>query len=529
MQLLGSYSRIWRAALIVGVLIVAIAGMVAIRLASNWPFTEKAISETLEQKFGLPVQIHTLHQTYFPPGCIAEGVDFLQRGHRDLPPSYSVQTLTIRGRYSGLILPHKRLTQVVITGLRVHVSLAGSSGKAPEVTPLAKGSGGASVTIDEIVADGAQLEFASRQQGGQPTKFQIHRLTLNEVDGRKPIGYHVALTIPEPPGEIRSDGSIGPWDEHNAGKTPVSGSYTFEQAKLGVFGGISGVLTSQGKFSGTLGHMDVSGQADVPDFLVGGGTHKVHLISKYQAVVDGTNGDTHLENVESHFRRTTLVTKGSVAAGNSGSGKTAQLEMTEKAGRLEDWLYLFTNDDPPSMLGAVNFQAKVEVPPGSEDFLRKLKLSGTCNVGSGRFTNPRVQQPVNVLDESARGENERQEAQDPNTALSQFSGLVSTHDGKAILRHVFFSAPGTQATLQGTYNLLDNKVNIRGTLYTRGKLADTTTGIKDAFLTVITRFLKHHSVTVVPFSISGTSGNPRFALDLARKKRQSSLPTETDR
>ena len=226
----------------------------------------------------------------------------------------------------------------------------------------------------------------------------------------------------EPPGEIRSEGKIGPWNEDDPGSTPVTGSYTYEHANLAVFEGISGTLSSQGKFSGTIGHIDANGEIDVPDFRVSGSSHTVHLISKFQAVVDGTNGDTYLQNVDSHFQRTTVTSNGSVAGHPGQQGKTVRLEMAVNGGRIEDLLSLFTEEKRPSMTGSINLRAKVEVPPGPPGFLRKLDLAGNCGIGSGRFTNPNVQQPVNALTQSAGGENKKQQAEDPETVLSEFSG-----------------------------------------------------------------------------------------------------------
>ena len=165
----------------------------------------------------------------------------------------------------------------------------------------------------------------------------------------------------------------------------------------------------------------------------------------------------------------------------------------------------------------------MQVPPGPPGFLRKLDLAGSCGIGSGRFTNPKVQQPVNALTESANGENKKQQAEDPETVLSQLSGQVSVKDGVATLSNVSFTAPGTRAQIQGTYNLVDRKVDLRGTLYTSGKLDDTTSGFKAAVLKVVGPLLKQKSVTVVPFAIAGTSSHPTFALDFTAKRRQSAF------
>ena len=513
--------RLW---LIIGASLIVIAVIVVIVLACNWPYTQQAVTKALQDRFARTVQIRSFRKTYFPPGCVAEGVSFLHRKRKDLPPLITVQTLIIRGSYNGLFRIHKRVDEVQVKGLHVLIPPPGPSGQPPNVMPLTTSTTGASVTIGEITTDGALLEFMPRQPDQEPFKLYVHQLTLDNVGESGVIPYHAALLNTEPPGEIRSEGRIGPWNEDDPGSTPVTGSYTYEHVNLAVFEGISGTLSSQGKFSGTLGHIDANGEIDVPDFRVSGSSHTVHLISKFQAVVDGTNGDTYLQNVDSHFQRTTVTSKGSVAGHPGQQGKTVRLEMAVNGGRIEDLLFLFTDEKRPWMTGSINLRAKVEVPPGPPGFLRKLDLAGNCGIGSERFTNPHVQQPVNALTQSAGGENKKQQAEDPETVLSEFRGQVSVKNGVATLSHVSFSAPGTRAQLQGTYSLLDRKVDLHGILYTNGKLSDTTAGFKALVLKAVGPFLKQKSVTVVPFSITGTSANPSFALDFTEKRRESSLP-----
>jgi len=188
----------------------------------------------------------------------------------------------------------------------------------------------------------------SRHPWQEPFKLTVQHLKLDNVSEGGVITYHAALLNTEPPGEIRSEGKFGPWNENDPGSTPVAGSYTYEHANLSVFEGISGTLASQGKFSGTIGHMDTNGQIDVPDFGVSGSSHSIHLDSSFQAVVDGTNGDVFLQKVDSHFQRTTVTSKGSVAGQHGQHGKTVQLEMAVSTGRIEDLLFLFTEEKRPS-------------------------------------------------------------------------------------------------------------------------------------------------------------------------------------
>ena len=52
------------------------------------------------------------------------------------------------------------------------------------------------------------------------------------------------------------------------------------------------------------------------------------------------------------------------------------LTMSVSQGRIEDLLRLFTGSAQPAETGDVRLQTKVELPPGPESFLRRLRLDG---------------------------------------------------------------------------------------------------------------------------------------------------------
>ena len=167
--------------LIIGTSLIVIAGIVLIVLACNWPFTQRAVTKALQDRFARTVQIHSFRKTYFPPGCVAEGVSFLHRQRKDLPPLITVQTLIIRGSYNGLFRIHKRVDEVQVKGLHVLIPPPGPSGQPPNAMPLTTSTTGASVTIGEITTDGALLEFMPRRPDREPFKLYVHQLTLDDV------------------------------------------------------------------------------------------------------------------------------------------------------------------------------------------------------------------------------------------------------------------------------------------------------------------------------------------------------------
>jgi AsmA-like C-terminal region len=491
----------------------------AILLTVNWPFTETAIAKTLQNRFARDVRIGKFRVTYFPPGCVAEEVDFLPRQRKYLPPLITVQTLTIRASYSGLMRFHKRIDDVQVAGLHVRIPPKNPN-SARQVFPLTNSTSGETLTIGEIATDDAVLEFIPKDPGGQPFILRIDRLKLDGVGEGVPIVFHALFKNTEPPGDVRSDGRFGPWNENDPPTTPLSGSYSFEHANLAVFQGIAGTLSSHGKFSGNLGHIDAEGDVEIPDFKVTGSSHMVAVASNFQAVVDGTNGDTYLTSLESHFAGTRVNSQGQVKSAAGQTGKTVTVSLSVRQGRIEDLLRLFTKSANPAEIGDVQLQTKVQLPPGPQAFLRRLRLDGEFGIGSGRFTSPTVQQPVNRLAESARGETKHREETDASTVLSNLKGHVSANGGIATLSNISFTEPGTLAQVEGTYNLIDQSLNLRGVLRTRGKLDDTQSGFKSVVLKALGPLMKKKSISVVPFVIKGTASSPSFALDLTRLVRQ---------
>lgn len=469
-------------------------------------------------RFARPVEIRSFRRTYFPPGCVVDGVRFLHRKRKDLPPLITVTTLTIRASYGGLLAFRKRVDKVEVVGLHILVPPKNQNGEQPNLLPLTNSVSGKTLTIGEITTDGALLEFISRESAKEPFRLKIDSLNLDNVGESRPVVFHAVLRNTEPPGEIRSDGQMGPWNEDDPGSTPVSGSYTYTNVKLGTFEGIDGTLSSRGNLRGVIREIHSEGDVDIPDFRVSGGSRSIHLTAKYEAVVNGTNGDTELNTVQSNFQRTTFFSKGVIAGQPGERGKTVTLEMSAEHARVEDLLRLFASEARPSVMGTAQFQGKVRLPPGAQGFLRRLTLEGDFGIGGERFANPDVQASVNKLGESAQGESKKRQAEDPQTVLSNLKGHVTLRNGIATLSNISFTEPGTLAEMAGTYNLLNKSVNLRGLLHTHGKLSDTTSGFKAFLLKAVGPFLKEKTMTIVPFTITGTSNQPAFALDLAGKR-----------
>ena len=499
-------SRIWTVLIIFAAVVFIAACLAAFFWNRFWPFTEKAVVQDLAEASDSTVTIRGSHRTYFPfPGCILDGVEF--HHGPDKWTLITIDKLTIEGSYSGILT--NRVPRIRAEGGHVFVPPFGSN--------VAFNTQHSKLVVEELVANGTVVEFASNDPSRKPLRFDVQQGVLHDVQWGDPIGYDLKFHNPEPPGEIATRGKFGVWIKGNPGETPISGEYTFEHADLGVYEGIAGMLSSKGKYDGLLKHIDIAGATDVPDFEVRTGQHKVKLVTQYTAFVDAIHGDTFLKHVDAHFRRTNLAVEGSVAGVKGRKGKTALLDLTSRQGRIEDILGLFVSEPRAPMSGPITLKAKVEIPPGKERFLEKVKLHGAFGIDDSTFSKPKTQKDVNELSAGALGE----KMEDAETVLSDLKGQVVLERGIAKFSDLTFEIPGAKARMHGTYNLLNHKVDLHGRMRVDTKISKTTTGVKSLLLKIMDPiFKKKKKGEVVPVHIAGTYEHPQFGLDLTEQNNQ---------
>lgn len=488
-------------------------------IALNWPFKKQALIDVLQERSVRSVTVNRFYRTYFPPGCVAEGISFLHRKDKSKPPLIRIQKLVLTTSYSTLLTLRSHLSLVRVFGMHVTVPPKPADGSPNPIMPLNYSDSASKLTIDRIVADGAELDFLPVHSQDKSFRLIIDKLALHDVGDNRPMRYRTIISSTVPPGKIRSTGTFGPWNPKNSASVPVAGSYTFSDARLGFFEGIKGTLDSSGGFHGTLGSMLVQGSASVSDFGITGASHSRHLATEFHAIVDGTLGNTFLQDVVAHFDNTTAVFKGSVAGKNGQQGKTVNLDILSADGHIEDLLNLFIAAPRASMEGVINMRGHVELDPGKQPFVTRLKMEGDFGVEQGKFVDPAIEADLTRLSNSAKKPKDAPRP-DATRVLSDVQAHFSAAGGTALLSRAAFSVPGAKATLHGTYRLTDYKLDLHGTLSTTGKPSDATTGFKSVLVSAITPFFKRkHSEKIVPIKITGTYGNTAIGLDLSSKKK----------
>ena len=504
------------------------ATTLALRIPITSEALRKRVVETLSERLDAEVELGNLTLRVLP-ALHAEGTDLRIRhkGRRDVPPLISIDKFTAGGDLLGLWRKH--VAHVNLDGLDIQIP-PNDHDPDNDLESDARGEDGdqdaddtaspeRDIVIDELVADEATLTILPRKAGKRPRVWRMHRLHMQSVSAFTKMPFKTVMTNAVPPGQITTTGSFGPWNKVAPGLTPLDGTFTFENADLGVFKGISGILTAHGSYGGKLERIDVSGETDTPNFMVNVSGHTVPLKTKYRAIVDGTNGDTTLERIDATFLKTSFVAKGGVYDVDGVRGRLVTLDIDMPSGRLEDIMRMAVKTSQPPMTGRLRLRTKFNLPPGDVDVVDKLKLDGAFTIDDGRFTNAEVQQKISELSRRASA---KESGAVPQRVASDFSGRFRLADGQLALSTLTFNVPGAIVELSGQYSLTRETLAFKGSLFMDAKVSQTTTGWKSLMLKVVDPLFRKDGRTVIPIRISGTRHEPSFGMDVRRVFRRGS-------
>lgn len=507
------------------VVIAGISGLFLLERASSHWSREKLI-ELVSARFDSDIEVGDVAISLFPkPAAELHNIRFFHKGRRDVPPLIQAKQVKVSTAFWNIVRSPIHIGDVWLEGLLIQVppkELRSKSDNGVDKNDTQSAgdneSSASRIIVDVIHADGAELRLIPKEAYKEPMIFEMRELRLTSAGKKQAMHFETKMTNAKPPGLIDSEGSFGPWNSDEPGDTPVSGVYRFKDADLGVFKGISGVLSSTGKYEGILSKLDVEGECDVPDFTVKVSGHPVHLKTTYKAVVDGTSGDTLLQPVNASFLKTRLTAEGGVVQKQGVKGKSVELDVDIQESRIEDLLRLAVKSQPMPLRGDAKIKTKFLLPPGDDDIQRRLRLDGAFEIRSAKFPDWNIQKKVEGLSNRASGEPEQEPTGD---VVSHLAGDFKMGGGTITLRNLTFAVPGAKVALDGDYGLDDEALDFRGTLTMDAKISETTTGFKSLLAKMVDPFFsKDHAGSVIPIKITGPRSDPKFGLALGGGKKE---------
>jgi len=494
---------------VLGVLIaVALAvGLGIVVLRSQWAAhrTGQELTRIIEARLDATAHIEEVSISIFPRLAIeGHGLTLVRNGDEHRLPFIRVDHFHASG---SLVDALRRTIDVVeVEGLQLDVA------RGPK--PKGSGTGRArDLDINEIRVTRGLLRILPDDPEKLPLNFELETVAFHNFSFEHAGQYQAQLTNPKPKGLIKSSGSFGPWNTYSPRSSPLSGDYEFIDARLDTIKGIGGILNSKGSFDGVLEHIKVKGTTTTPDFQLNLAMQPVPLESKFLAIVDGTNGDVILEEVDATLGRTHILAKGSIAGAPGAKGRTIALNVSAD-GRFEDFLRLAVKAPQPAMRGAIALKTGLVIPPGDVDVVQKLQLKGSFQIRRGQFTSDTVQDKIDELSRRGRGEPGNEQV---SNVTSDFGGDFALRDGRLDLPKFQFTVEGARVALGGNYGLPTQQLDFEGSLILDAPLSKTTTGIKSLLLKVVDPlFRKDGAGAVIPIVVAGTVDQPSFGLDKGR-------------
>jgi hypothetical protein len=519
-------------ALVVTAVLVIAAGILARRFE---PYIRDQAVEYLRNRFDSDVELAAL-RVRLPKtspvrllvthgrGAIArvegEGISLRHKGRRDIPPMFKMKKFAFEVDLGTLFGAPKIVPLVTLDGMEITIPPKGerpdlSSGSESQQGTEPQSSSKPSVLIEKALIRNARLVILPKDRTRVPLRFDIYDLRLESAGPGVAMRYDAALTNPKPPGRIHSVGMFGPWAAKEPGDTPLAGEYTFNNADLGVFAGIAGILQSKGRFDGTLDSVHARGEASVPDFRLKMAGNPVPLATRFEVLVDGTNGNTILQPVTATLGATKFTTSGGVIKHEGEERRSIRLDTTMPKGNLRDVLRLAMKG-PPFMEGQLALKTKIDIPPLSSKVREKLKLDGRFEVFNGKFLRSRIQDQIDSLSRRGQGQPKNEEIDE---VVSRMKGSFKLENQVIHFRSLSFTVPGAAVDLRGDYNLNADVLDFHGTLRLNARVSQTMTGWKRWVLKPVDPFFaKGGAGTFLRIKVEGNSRQPKFGLDRGSKR-----------
>jgi hypothetical protein len=506
--------------LLIAVVVLGVIGEVTVHRAM--PILKGRVIETLSTRFNSKVEMDGFDVS------VMKGLEVSGRGLRIFPQDEVVEAgatepLIALGRFSfhvnlaGLFEKPMRVGTVHVTGMAIHIPPREMRAQAPKGQ---RHIGKIKIVVDEIVFDDSTLVLGTLKPDKEPLDFEMSRIVMRDVGPTRPWDYDATLVNATPKGDIHARGTFGPWNNDSPGDSTVTGHYTFDRADLNTIKGLGGILSSVGEFTGQLDNIVVDGTTETPDFSLDTANHAMPLHTKFHAIVDGTNGNTYLQPVEARLGESEFSCNGSVI-NVKGKGHIIDLDVTVPNGRIQDFLQLGVKTKPVLMTGRLAMKTKLHIPPGKESVTRKIGLKGGFTLRQIHFTNPEMQDKVDMLSLRAQGDpkDAKPGAEDVH---SEMVGQFVLGAGKLSFSKLNYTLPGATVALTGEYSLDGDRFEFAGKVRTDAKLSQMMASRwKSLLLKPVDPFFKKNGAGAeIPVKVSGTKSAPKFGLDLRHKDKK---------
>jgi hypothetical protein len=479
------------------------------------PILKGRVEETLRARFDSDVQLDSL-QVRIGRGLEVTGSGlriFSQENQQKAnKPVIAVKEFHFHASPIGLFLKPTHVNQINVRGLAINMPPADQRQK--ESVPRRRRDK-IKIRVDEIVCDDSQLVIGTDKPDKDPRVFLLKHVVLKDLGPNNSWPFDAVLINPVPKGEIQASGTFGPWNGETPGDSKVAGNYRFEHADLNTIKGLGGLLRSTGSFDGQLDRIAVRGTTEVPDFSLDTANHPMPLSTVFQAIVDGTSGDTYLENIQAKLGNSEFSCQGAVVDVKD-QGHRIDVKTNVPSGQIADFLGLAVKTNPAPMTGHLTLQAKLQIAPGKESVSRKMTMEGAFTLQQIHFTNPSIEDKVDLMSLRARGDTNELKPGAPDVT-SRMTGKFAMRSGDLVFSRLDYSLPGGNVHLTGHYTMDGRQYEFVGKVRTKAEVSKMVASKwKSILLKPVDPFFRKHGWgTEVRIKVSSDrNGKPKFGFPL---------------
>ena len=220
--------------------------------------------------------------------------------------------------------------------------------------------------------------------------------------------------------------------------------------------------------------MNVRGTTYVPDFQLKMASNPLPLSTSFEALVDGTNGNTVLRPVRATLGHTRFTTNGAVIKHEEYSKRSINLKVDMRNGDMRDLLRLAMKGSP-FMQGFINMKSSIDIPPLTSKVKQKLVLDGTFDLKHAKFLKSTIQDQIDQLSRRGQGQPKNEEIDE---VISKMQGSFHLENQVMTFRSLAFEVPGAAVSIAGKYNLANDMLDFHGALKLHAKLSQTMSGWK---------------------------------------------------
>ena len=172
-----------------------------------------------------------------------------------------------------------------------------------------------------------------------------------------------------------------------------------------------------------------------------------------------SGGELRLPVVYTCFFDSELLAIGEVVRAPDNGGRSVIFDVTSERALVEDLVRFGVNSETPPLIRPIDLKTRLEIPPGEEPVVERLRVTGEFAIRQARLANLDVQRTLAKISQIGSGATD---AERGGSVVSDLNGTFEIADAELRFSRLTFAVPGMQVRLVGGFGLREQSLNFSG-------------------------------------------------------------------